>query len=487
MASRSRRLIALPAPKQNDICLELADNSTHAVSASQFFKTRNSSDPNGQAARLCDGFIAANARTARLLETELRADFDGRDVRLVARSGNAVGAVPLVSPLTSSNDFGLVVQPRFPWPGIGPMLSEMGWRVVPAPLKLPLLHRSERRVPPWVLSSMILARIEALLSSLDRRFETVHECRSSPKGRIDWKQYAVKSISRAKFLDVPCSFPDLREDRHLLGAIRYTLDRQRQSLESQRQHGAFVAALIARCNRLLEPLVAVPDYLPTPAFIAQYVRRPLRSDSFLDGLQAIEWTVEDRGLAGVSDLDGIPWTMPMERFFEAWIETVFRRVAMDTGAVMRIGRTNETTAPLSWRPAYVGSQRSLVPDIWLEWTTTTLIIDAKYKRHWEEMQTSPWARTDEQLREAHRQDLMQVLAYANLASTSRVIACLAYPCGAETWKSLAERDRIIHCADVTSGLRAVELWLTAVPMALAGDGVADYYSAKLRRVVFNAE
>lgn len=459
----------------------------HAVSANQFFKTRSASDPNGQAARLSDSFIEANARTARLLETEFRSDFDGRDVRLIVRSGNAVGAIPLISPLTSSNDFGLVVQPRFPWSGIGPMLSEMGWKVVPAPLKLPLLHRSERRVPPWVLSSMILARIDALLSTIDRRFETVHESRSSPKGRINWNQYAIRSISRAKFLEIPCTFPDLREDRRLLGAIRYTLDRQRQSLEGQRQHGAFVTALIARCNRLLERLIAVPSYLPTPTFIAQYLRRPLRSDSFLDGLQAIEWTVEDRGLAGVSDLDGIPWTMPMERFFEAWIETVFRRVATDTGAVMRVGRTNETTAPLSWHPPYVGSQRSLIPDVRLEWPTATLIIDAKYKRHWEEMQVSSWARADEQLREAHRQDLMQVLAYANLAATSRVIACLAYPCSVETWKSLAERDRIIHCADVSTGLRAVELWLTAIPMAVAGDEIVRYYSARLRRVVFSSE
>ena len=33
------------------------------------------------------------------------------------------------------------------------------------------------------------------------------------------------------------------------------------------------------------------------------------------GLQAIEWTADERGLAGVSDLEGIPWTMPMNEFF----------------------------------------------------------------------------------------------------------------------------------------------------------------------------
>ena len=90
-------------------------------------------------------------------------------------SGSAVGAVPLISPTTARPDYGLVVQPRFPWPGIGPMLAEMGWRVSPAPLRLPLLRRSERRVPVWVLSFMILVRLKALLDTLDRRFELTDE------------------------------------------------------------------------------------------------------------------------------------------------------------------------------------------------------------------------------------------------------------------------------------------------------------------------
>src|ERR1039458_2651480 len=94
------------------------------------------------------------------------------------------GNVPLlmrgcISPLTAHHDLGLVVQPRFPWAGIGPMLAEMGWLISPTPLKLPPLKRSERRVPLWVLSFMVLARFKALLDRLDRRFEGTTETRSA--------------------------------------------------------------------------------------------------------------------------------------------------------------------------------------------------------------------------------------------------------------------------------------------------------------------
>ena len=121
----------------------------------------------------------------------------------------------------------------------------------------------------------------------------------------------------------------------------------------------------------------------------------------------------------MSDLEGIPWTMPMDEFFEAWVEPAFRAVAQRTGAQVSVGRKRETVRPLNWDPPYQGSQKSLVPDIWLVWDNLTLIIDAKYKRHWEELQRHSWSNVEGKLREQHRDDLLQVLAYANLARTSK--------------------------------------------------------------------
>ncbi|MCI0616767.1 hypothetical protein L0244_27625, partial [bacterium] len=85
------------------------------------------------------------------------------------KSGTKIGALPLLSPTSGKPDYGLIIKPRFDWSGIGPMLAVMGWRVIPSPLKLPLLPRSERKIPPWVLSTMILIRLKALLDRLERR------------------------------------------------------------------------------------------------------------------------------------------------------------------------------------------------------------------------------------------------------------------------------------------------------------------------------
>ena len=462
------------------VCLELPDYSRVTRSAVEFFGSSNSANPTAQAARLAEQFIQQNSPIFQLLQVDVHRDYDGADVLMNIESHGAVGAVPLRSPLTGRHDFGLVVQPRFPWAGIGPMLAEMGWLISPSPLKLPLLKRSERRVPVWVLSFMVLARFKALLDRLDRRFEVTTETQPAPKGRIEWTQYATRQMPRGDFLSVPCTFPDLSDDRHLKGAIRFAVEKQLRSLETQCEQGAFVHRLIAFAESLLLRVREVSARRPASGEVQGWFRRPMRTEVFFEGLQALDWTVEERGLAGVSDLEGIPWTMPMEQFFEAWVETVMRAVSQRTGGLLKVGRRRETVSALSWQPPYVGSQRSLIPDLILEMDDVAVVVDAKYKRHWEELQEHGWRGQEGDFREQHRADLLQVLAYANLVPTKQVVCCLVYPCATPTWESLVRRGRLFHCSELPNRGRRIHVWLTAIPMSAARVSIAAPLSEKLR-------
>jgi hypothetical protein len=463
--SASYQRVPLHSPQPTEpVCFELTDSSTVHLPATLLLRGPSPRDPSAQAARLARQFIDRNRGLLANMGVVVEPHFDGTEVELAIRTDTRIGAIPLLSPTTGQPDYGLIIRPRFSWVGLGAMLGVMGWRISPTPLQLPLLPRSEHKIPLWVLSAIILLRLQALLDRLERRFEIIAEEQHAPRGTVDWSAYATRQIPRGRFLNVPCRFPDLRDDRDLKSAIAFTLRKQVQSLESQRMAGAFVLQLLALGQTLLERVHDVIPRPPLPLHWQNWLRGPLRTEVFREGLQAIEWTIEDRGLAGLSDLEGLPWILPMDAFFEAWMETILERVVRRIGGTVRTGRRRQTIAPLNWVPSYIGSQKYLLPDLILERGDTTIIVDAKYKEHWEEMSKHTWGGLTAELRERHRADLLQVLAYANVAATGQVVVCLAYPCRQKTWTSLEERGRLFHRASLAGGPRRVEVLLTAIPM-----------------------
>src|SRR5690554_322027 len=189
-------------------CFEVEDNSLLKLPAAFLIKGAMPRDPQGRSARLAQQFLKQNRGILRDFTVEGSVDYDGFSVNIYLQTGGQVGALPLLSPTSGRPDYGLVIKPRFGWQGIGPMLGAMGWKVIPVPLRLPLLPRSDRKIPPWVLSTTILLRIQKLLERLDRSFEFTEDDLTAPRGQVNWTRYATTNIPRAGFMNVPCRFPD---------------------------------------------------------------------------------------------------------------------------------------------------------------------------------------------------------------------------------------------------------------------------------------
>lgn len=450
--------------------IEVEDTSQAYVPASFLLDASSTWGQESAIGQLARQFLDRNAGLLQDFGVESDVVYYGDSVRLTFETGRTTGALPLISPTTGQVDYGLLIRPRFGWQGVGRTLLHTGWRRTPDLLSLPPLPQSDPRVPPWVLASTVLRRIDRLLENLTREFQVTEEDRRQPRGRIQWGKYVENRAARGQFLSVPCRYPELQDDTFLRGAIKATLQKQRRALEHERAAGPMVVRLIEECQRLLREVRDAPSVSPDSARLRQFrSQQPLRRDVFERGLEAIEWTVDERGLAGLGELSGLPWRLPMDAFFEAWIETVAERYCTLWGGALQTGREHETVAPLSWDPPYVGSQSSLRPDLVIDKGDQTIILDAKYKSHWEELDAKAWHKTRQSLRDQHRTDLLQVLAYANLTDVSHVTACLMYPCRHSTWVSLVERNRLAHRAELGAGSRTVELVLAAVSMETPPD------------------
>jgi hypothetical protein len=378
-----------------------------------------------------------------------------------------IGAMPLLSPATARPDLGLVLEPRFTWRSAGDMLSGTGFRVTPEILPIQrMVVQSDRMIPAWVLSATVLMRIAAVLKQFNRRFEHHDEVLSAPKGQVQWDRYVTAHMAHGQWLQVPCRFPDLLLDAKLGGALHWTVLCHQGALRTQLGRHAVVHQLLQRCETMLIVLRSFAPVRPTPGWQPQ--ASSAMAEVFRRGLEAIHWTVDERGLGGTSDLAGLPWRMDMAPFFEAWVEAIADQAARMHGATLTTGRRQETTVRLHWQPAKYRTQRALIPDVVLHRSGVTVVIDAKYKRHAQLVGYGLYSAGDHDWQAQHREDLLQCLAYTSLFDTPRVVACLAYPSPDDQWNRLNFEGRVLSRATVRHGLRQVEVALLAVPMS--GDG-----------------
>ncbi len=116
---------------------EAKDSAVTRLSAGFLLRGQRSRDPSSQIARLADQFIDLNQTALRQLDLIIEPHYRNSTIELDIRAGTCIGAIPLISPTSGRHDYGLVVRPRFDWPGIGPILGATGWRVIPAPLSMP--------------------------------------------------------------------------------------------------------------------------------------------------------------------------------------------------------------------------------------------------------------------------------------------------------------------------------------------------------------
>jgi 5-methylcytosine-specific restriction endonuclease McrBC regulatory subunit McrC len=176
--------------------------------------------------------------------------------------------------------------------------------------------------------------------------------------------------------------------------------------------------------------------------------------------------VDERGLGGGNERSGLAWTLPLERLWENYVESVYRREAAKVGGEVKVGRLGETVFPLQWSDSTHRTLGHLIPDIVIRRGHSVQVIDAKYKAHLAEVDDTSWLQLERETREAHRADLHQILAYASLYEADEVIATLVYPLRSSTFAALQEQHRDCAIAELLHGGRHVRLELRGLPFGV---------------------
>ncbi|MCK9357911.1 MAG: McrC family protein [Dehalococcoidia bacterium] len=263
---------------------------------------------------------------------------------------------------------------------------------------------------------------------------------------------------------MPCRFPDLTTDPVLRRHIRWALERIRRDLVVLGGSDVVALSLNALAVQMLESVSDVVPLMPTRDELDRRTRGSRLTNEWLRrGVEAIAWIVDERGLGGGSERDGLAWVMPLAKLWESYVERVYRDEVARTGGVVKVGRLRETTVPLEWSDPTFRTLGHLAPDIVIRRQGAVQVVDAKYKAHLAEISELDWRRLESDLRDSHRADLHQILAYAALYESDEVTATLVYPLRYSTYVSLRNQRRDRAYADLAQGGRSVRLELRGLP------------------------
>ena len=410
-----------------------------------------------------DGFLTRNRPALQLLGTEPRI-VAGRDgVRLEVQPGLKAGAIPLRSAVTGLVAGGLVIGPRFGWPGVGHVLNSTGWGSGPEFLKLPLVPGSGREVPPWVLAGPVLRRISDLLANLRRGYRVRTEVRHQPRGQILWQTYATTHLPAGRWHQLPCRFTELDTDSRLRQAVRWTLERIHNDLGRCGASDPVALSLITQIVKLLDCVLDVPARRPQHGELETIGgANAFASSALREGLEALGWIVNERGLGGGRTSDGLSWALPLDQLWERFVEKLVVEDARRTGGRVRVGRLGETTIPLAWTDNGHRALGHLIPDFVIHRASGIEIVDAKYKSHFADLDARRWSALADEIRDSMRADLHQVLAYAAAVGAGKSIgATLVYPVPRPLYEQLQLSRRTESRAHIAAGSTEITLRIRA--------------------------
>lgn len=346
---------------------------------------------------------------------------------LIFQTSGFIGSIPLRASDTGKQIGDFIVTPRFI--GINrfedyiEILNLLEADINPEVIdSLPLLSGANFRPPLYLEAVKFISSLEKLVLNHWHKFDNVKKLSNELVGQINWDKYIrneYKAESRLKF---PTSKNVLSEFHDEYSKMRYVFNICQHELLSANTPPR-IKGLVRNKLIFLEEKLYYHKPKETSRMIVHFGDSPI----------VIQTKEQANKILTFNLIDGTAWRVDYSNVFEKFIQFLFKELSKEIGGHLysNLKFHSRTSKYYSWE------LRHLEPDVIYQKGKALLFIDAKYKSNLYNRYG-----ISEMLKEEHRRDLHQILAYNSFSATESKFGCLCYPSNKVEMKRISYKNAI---------------------------------------------
>lgn len=336
-----------------------------------------------------------------------------KNTSLVFRSSEFIGTIPLRASDTGKQIGDFVVMPKFSghnrFEDYIEILNLLGSKISPHVIdSLPLASGGNFRPPLYLEAIKFIASLESLIKTSWKKFDSTEKITPQPLGQVNWNKYISNEYKIEERLRYPVRKSILSELHNEYSQIRYVFDICNKELLSPNTPKRIKTSIISRLAFIEEKL---------------YMHKPKATNIIIiksADIPAIKYCKKQANkILKYNFIDSTAWRVDFSDVFEKFVQFIFNKVEKDVGGHLFSNykiHSSKKQAYYPWMLKYIE------PDAIFNKGDILIFIDAKYKSNLYNKNSN-----SETLKDEHRRDLHQIMAYSSFSKSRFKYGMLCYP------------------------------------------------------------
>ncbi|WP_243473549.1 McrC family protein [Winogradskyella sp. MH6] len=372
-------------------------------------------------------FINYNSKQFDFLDVQPFIVGTDQNVSIAFRTSGFIGSIPLRAPDTGKQIGDFVVTPRFSgysrYEDYIEILNLLDTEITPHILdSLPLVSGKNYRPPLYLEAVKYINSLESLINLNWRKFDNIEKISEEPIGKINWQKYSKLEYKVENRLKFPVRKNVLSEFHSEYSEIRFVFDLCKKEILSANTPLRIKTTFRSRLNFIEEKL-----YYHKPKYTTNLAIK------FSDNPTVTKCKQQANKILNFNLQDSTAWKIDFSDVFEKFVQYLFRLVAKEIGGRIY---TNYKFHAVS-KKFYSWELKHIEPDAIYQKKDLQVFIDAKYKSNLYNKYG-----ISENLKEDHRHDLHQIMAYSSFSKTGPKNGLLCYPSETLESKTIKYKNQI---------------------------------------------